>query len=151
MGVTIRFGVLGLWFAQDKVVPIGVGTQPPFRLYKEDDRLFCDVNTYWADGVVAIRHNEVDSFPAGWDWNSNDIGLEIVNGDKMPMFQMYYENPHTIQIQGVFASGNIVFLADPYGLTSVPINSADLGQQIKAFHLPRLFKYPSAMFLGIPN
>jgi hypothetical protein len=151
MGVTIRFGIIGLSFAQDTVEPIGVGTEVPFRLYKKGNRVFCDVNTYWAGGVVAIKHNEVDSLPAGWDWNSNNVGLEIVNPDKTPMFQMYYVDSDTIEIQGVFAAGDMVFLADPYGLTSTPINGPDLNRLLEGFHLPRLFKYPSAMFPSVPN
>lgn len=148
-GATISFGAT---FLGEHPFTIR-GREPPFHVYEENGRVFCDVNTYsvGSEEIIEIKHNVIKSVPHGWDSNSNDKGMEIVNEDWQPVFQMYYETPTHLRIQGIIVAMPMVFLARGNDLRFFAFTSPDLPSAIANFKLNRLFKYPSSVFPGVPN
>jgi hypothetical protein len=146
-------GMKGLSIGQNMGPPLKFGTQVPFRTYVENGRLFCDVVLYGDDPsapAIEIKHNELDAVPRGWDVNTNGtISLEIVDDRYRPRFQMYYQTPTDIVINGLLLSGNMIWIMS-HGL-GYGINNPNLPRALQEFTLTRLFKYPSKVFPGVPN
>lgn len=133
--------------------PFIINGQAPFVLSTENGRLFCDVRIFsiGTNEPIIIQHNQIENLPSGWDANSNENGMEVVNAADQPVFQMYYEGPTVVRIQGIIIAAPYVYLATRDALEWIGFNSPDLPDALKAFRLPRFFKYPSAMFPGVPN
>lgn len=147
----LSFG--GLHLGANGRGPLEVNGQTPFRLHNEKGRLFCDVRIYSLGSrqTIEIKDNMVSPLPPGWDGNSNDDGMEIVNERWEPMFQLFYETPNDIKIQGIIVVPPYVWLAKGEETDTYSFMSPMLPTAIEAFKLNRLFKYPSAMFQGVPN
>jgi hypothetical protein len=130
----------------------------PFYLYMMDGRFYCDFDMYAgdADSPIVVKHNQLAKpLPAGWESNNNDVALEIVNQTKAPVFQMYYDGPNKIVINGLFVAGSFISFAgglkDYPGLLMVPSDSPEVAAKLREFKLDRLFKYPRAVFPGVAN
>jgi hypothetical protein len=151
-GMTLIFGGMKLWdFSQ----PLTVNGIKPLVLSTDNGRVFCDVKilSIGTNEPLIIKHNQIQNMPFGWDANSNDDGMEIVNNANppQPVFQMYYEGLTTIRIQGIVVVPPFIFLATRTALWPLTLDSPNLPDALKTFTLPRFFKYPSAMFPGVPN
>jgi len=151
-GTSFAFGGLEVGLS-GRGVPMLIEGQIPFTVYIEKGRLFCDVKVFslGSHDPITIKHNVIESLPSGWDYNSNDRGLEIVNDAKQPMFQMYYETPTIIRVEGIIVVPPMVFFAQGESLVTIAFASPVLPEAIASFKLDRIFKYPSAMFQGVPN
>jgi hypothetical protein len=151
-GTSFAFGGLHMGLS-DHAPPMLIAGQMPFTIYTEEGRLFCDVKVFslGSHDLITIKHNVIESLPSGWDYNSNDHGMEIVNDARQPMFQMYYEAPTIIRVEGIIVVPTMVFLAQGDSLETISFASPALPEAIARFKLDRIFKYPSAMFQGIPN
>lgn len=57
---------------------------------------------------VWIKHNGWDKFPQGWQVNSNNIALEIVNKDLQPVFQLIKRSPSHIVVYGILSVDDVV-------------------------------------------
>jgi hypothetical protein len=151
-GVILAFG--GIDFHVGGNIPMLINGRIPFWVhFGEGGRLICDVQIYsiGTKQIISIGNNTVDPLPDGWDTNSNDNGMEIVNEDQQPVFQMYYESPTVIRIQGIVVVPPVVILAKGDLTRQIGFNSPALPDAIRSFSLPRFFKYPSALFPGVPN
>jgi hypothetical protein len=156
-GLTVDFGIS----ASNVGTAFVFNGQVPFHIYQEGDRVFCDVKVYSVENrqPIEIKHNELQTLPPGWDSNSNDTGLEVVDEQHRPVFQMYYETPTELRIQGIiFVQPAMVVMVNgedqetfDLSVSHTPEQEAFVLQRISEFHLDRLFKYPSAMFPGVPN
>jgi hypothetical protein len=131
----------------------------PLSLYVLDGRLYCDFDILAGQSraPIVVRHNEIEKpLPPGWMSNNNDVALEIVDQNENPTFQMYYEGPREIVVKGIFAPPEeLVFFAgglnDSGDLVIVHTTSPLLLKELREFKLHRLFKYPRAVFPGVPN
>jgi len=127
---------------------------PGFSCALQKGTLYCDFNVLGRrlSPLISVRHNQLDKpLPPGWMSNNNDVALEIVDQDEDPVFQMYYEGTKEIAINGIFAGHGGVFIAGPKDFTIVTYNSPKLAAFLQTFKLRRLFKYPGAVFPGVPN
>lgn len=112
----------------------------PITLYIDNGKLYADatlLNTNNLSSVV-IKHNVIIDRPQGWKMQSSDSLLEIVDENNNPVFQLIYDTPYHIVINGIFAfpSGG-GYLAnydgDSYLFNTTPPQN---------FKLKRLFIYP---------
>jgi hypothetical protein len=104
----IRAGIPTLIFRSDVRAGKQVGL---FYLYIVDGRFYCDFTIYPNEDIspIVIKHNQLTKpLPIGWDSNSNADALEIVNGQE-PMFQMYYDGPNKIAINGILWQARLFF------------------------------------------
>ena len=116
----------------------------PAILYFENGKPFIDVDLYAPpdEPPVRLRHNVLESKPSQWDMNSDDTGIEVVDGKERPIFQLNYKSPAHLVMYGVFFNGYVSWLASPEGFRSQP----DLDK--KPYPIERLFKYPSSKYNG---
>jgi len=148
----IAFG--GLHIGRVGGFPIVVNGFVPFRVHTgENGQLICDVRIYsiGTKQIVEVKDNVIQNLPDGWDANSNQNGMEIVNENQQPVFQMYYESPTVIRIQGIIVTPPVVWLAKGEDTDMIGFRSPRLPDTIRQFSLPRFFKYPGDMFPGVPN
>jgi hypothetical protein len=126
------------------VEPVLWGGYKPIRLYLDRGTLFADVSLYGGGGQppIELKHNEFVLRRADWDRNFDSVALEIVNESKFPVFQLIYESPYKIIINGVFPLPTGLILAGDYGLS---LNAPFIR---KGFTIQRLFKYPSNQYLA---
>ena len=117
----------------------------PLRIYAEDGLVFVDVMLFQGRDkpTVIIKHSEYNKdLPVGWDLNSKEgEALEIVNENGIPVFQLIYKSPISVEVQGVFSTGTGFFVADHSGIiggTNDPIPRA----------LKPIFKYPAWQHRG---
>lgn len=101
---------------------------------------------------LVLTNNEIGGLPSDWDCNHSANGIEVVNEDLVPIFQLYYKNDTHIVINGAitYANGSetgVVLISESDGLRGrhVPTH---LFEEIKALKLKRLFKYPAWKYPG---
>jgi hypothetical protein len=127
---------------------------PGFSCVLQGGRIYCDFDMLarQVSSPIPVRHNQLGRpLPPGWMSNNNDVALEIVDQDEDPVFQMYYEGPKSIVINGIFATTGGVLIAGSEEFSIVPYQTTDLPAYLETFTLRRLFKYPRAVFPGVPN
>ena len=124
--------------------PFVFGDYKPIRLYLDQGKLFADVSVYAGFGQppIEIKRNEFVLRKPGWDRNFDSTALEVVNESKSPVFQLIYDNPFKIVVNGIFPTPSGLMLAGDYG----DIMNADVIR--KGFTIQRLFKYPSNQYVG---
>jgi len=98
---------------QKPEVPFSINGQNIFTVHIEQRRLYID--TLLFAGIenqeqhifsppVVIRDNAFSSKPDGWKVYQNNMNLEIVNQDGIPVLLMEYKSPYTIIISGLFVT-----------------------------------------------
>lgn len=109
-----------------------------FDLYVENNKLF--INTQLRNGVT-ITHNIYSRRPLGWDVNSNDMALEIIDDKQNPVIQMTYDGLNHVTINGFFPAEE--------GKTLI-INSDGIRWVSNLnYFLKPMFRYPSWEYPGI--
>jgi hypothetical protein len=91
---------------------MGTGPAPFSCTCSKIDRFYCDFDMLAGQTTspVVVRHNQlVKPLPLGWMSNNNDVALEVVNQDEHPIFQMYYDGPDKIVINGIIVMSGWVF------------------------------------------
>jgi hypothetical protein len=115
----------------------------PIAIRVKDDEVLLSVIVW--DGVnaaaVKIQDNEFTVKPDGWDRNSSNDALEIVDRDQNPVLQIYYASATVIVINGIFPCPKSVLYSDEKSLKMLA--KGDRGQPLK-----RLFKYPGWKYKG---
>ena len=114
----------------------------PVKLYEENNRLMVDAELYneKQELVCSIVRSEWQFNPDGrYDRNYNNNAFEIVDGNLMPMLQIYLKESNKIYIGGFFRTDK----GGSIGLTpkGTLLNPLKLVGQVK--EPLRLFKYPS--------
>ncbi|HEY2962550.1 MAG TPA: hypothetical protein VGJ37_09065 [Pyrinomonadaceae bacterium] len=91
-----------------------------------DPRPYVDTKVYSAKlGLVEIKNNRLTTRPEGWDENSSDRLIEIVNEHRIPVFRMVLSAANQIDIEAIFSE-----------------------QESKRWSMVPWFKYPSGEHRG---
>jgi hypothetical protein len=110
-----------------------------------DGQLFLTVDVLSANNQrVRVENNQLKGKPDGWDQNSNDNALEIVDAESQPRLQIIFENEYTVTVSGLFIVGGQVISAGRGGLSITPA-----GAPFGFLALPKLFQYPSWKYPGV--
>lgn len=123
-------------------VPL-LGGYSPITVYLEGNRLYADFEMYAGVGhsPVEIKHNQFVVRLPQWDRNSNQSAFEVVNESLVPVFQLIYDGPNKIRINGIFPMPTGIMLASESGTVFNPLPG-----QMATF--TRIFKYPSWKYPG---
>ncbi len=124
----------------------------PIKLWINDLGEFkVNVELYnWKSGeLIEVISDTLYNLPPRWDRNSNRVAYEIVNEDKLPIFQLIYKDPNTILINGLFATKDNIYIADNKTgrLISKDVFNQFFPRSIH-YHVERLFQYPSLSHPG---
>jgi hypothetical protein len=117
----------------------------PIMIYVKDKRPYVDATLYSGHSVpVQLKGNKLISYPPSWDYNSNEHAIEIVNHELIPVFQVIYNRPNHIIINGIFVVRNSlgafdILVATESGIFMNPTNPT---------LFRRIFKYPSWQHKG---
>jgi hypothetical protein len=140
--IRISFGGTTVSYSADKIIDKKVipfkGMGVDLTAYIEDKILYIDTNIYSGKNkpIIKISKNKMSLLPHKWDYNSTNKALEVVNENKIPVYQLIYLEPNHISISGIFVSGNNILIADKNGL--------HLNPKLPFSYLTeRIFKYPS--------
>jgi hypothetical protein len=114
--------------------------------YMECGKLYVDASLYNGLGAspIEVRHNDFAVLPPNWDRNFNISAFEVVNEERFPIFQMIYEAPNRIHLNGLFFHRGGLFFANGNEFTLNPKLPLELRYE-------RLFKYPSWQHQGEIN
>ncbi len=98
--------------------------------------------------ALELKNNEIRNLPIGWDVNSDDTALEIVNGSGNAVFQLIYEGANNAIVRGVFLR-LIGQQGRPSGWILITDSRAEAfpatdAQIAKMKFFPLLFRYPSS-------
>jgi hypothetical protein len=101
-----------------------------------------DIFTRAGEAPMRIRGNQIQDRPMdwmqpGWDRNSSPNALEIVNEERLPVFQIIYKDQAQAVINGVFVHGEKVTVLDNEQ-TRFGLKGGIASQPIR-----RIFKYPA--------
>ena len=107
------------------------------------------VQAFLLGGVIRLEGDELSRLPAGagWDWNSDESSIEIVDEKEAPIFQMEYKDDRLVVIRGVFADSQGSAIVNDTtiiaGSNPVPDPAA-----IAQSQLAPMFKYPRWKYFG---
>jgi len=120
----------------------------PIIMYVEDNKLYADVKVSGPSGEspIEIKHNEFTVRVPGWDKNSNQSALEVVNQQGFPVFQMIYRNNYEIEINGFISIPGSLVIAQEDGVRIISLK--DLSSTKIPVSIKRIFKYPSWKYPG---
>lgn len=137
-GITVTLPLLTLEKAPFPWEPVKGMDLPVFVIYVENGILFVDVAL--ADGV-AIQRGKLLNVPKGWDANTAEGALEVVDDHRRPVYQMEYVSAGHVVFRGFFfvKSGGAWLIAD--SMIKAPIGALST--------LKPMFKYPSKDFRGV--
>jgi len=145
--ITITFGSNSVSYKTDilrnkKAAPFSVADIKIFA-FIENNTLYADSEIFGGKNQqpIYINKNTLSLLPNGWDFNSTNKALEIVNENKIPMYQLIYKTPNHIEINGVFVAKGGLILANSDGIQFNPPLPIPL-------KLNRIFKYPSFKYDG---
>lgn len=155
--VTLNFGgAITRWPAQfgrdapDRPAPIILPGGRIVIPYVENQRIYVKTQNMFGDPDQSVVMN--NEWPvrlrAGWDKNFNENSFEVVDESHLPVFQIRYLAPDSIEVRGIFVAPNgAVTVAFDNGLTGVAP-----GQKLPPIPSRKAwFKYPSEHFQGILN
>jgi hypothetical protein len=141
-GITVRYPLSAL---KEPKEPFDFNRFKPVRLYVEGRKLYADVSVFGGIGQppIQVKHNNFVVRPLNWDRNSSINAFEVVNENKVPLFQFFYKSRSHIVVNGVFPFPGGLILANENGATiffnpNPPVT----------FTLKRIFKYPSWKYPG---
>ena len=93
----------------------------------------------------------------GWDWNQNERALEIVNDQLLPVFQLMFDQPSHIVVNGVFPiNPHELMVADrcfhapdvPGSIRFVPVPDLPSVVRMPTLSCKRIFKYAAWRYPG---
>jgi hypothetical protein len=123
-----------------------MGLRLPLLIYVKDKKPYVDATVSTGLLVpIELKANKLVGYPPGWDYNSNDRAIEIVNDKQLPVFQLIYNRPNHIVINGIFLVRDTpngppnIYVANEAGITINPTSPDSLR---------RVFKYPSWQHRG---
>lgn len=143
-GITVTQSIA--WIRAHAFVPFLFGSYAPVTVTMKDDKILFDFRVWGGEGKppVEVKNNDFTvRVPVGWDRNSSDNALEVVNADSAPVFQMIRKNLTDIVVNGAFPTPTGVILAG-----SGPTITGARPEDLRNFHLKPLFKYPSWKYPG---
>ncbi|HZE64307.1 MAG TPA: hypothetical protein VE056_10520 [Pyrinomonadaceae bacterium] len=93
----------------------------PVLMYVRNGTLFVDVTFYRPElpYPFEIKNNNYDVIPPDCELNSNEVALEIVDRNKVPILQIIYETPTHIVVNGLFGlppNGSSSLVVDQKGI-----------------------------------
>jgi hypothetical protein len=120
-----------------------------------DNQLFIDADLFTSPGEppMRVRRNEISGRPLkkwedpGWDKQSSESALEIVNQDRFPVLQILYLDNAQVIVNGVFVSGERATILT--NERTVVAQKSELNEFLKHFPIKRLFKYPAWKYKGL--
>lgn len=132
----VNLGTKGVPFnvvaTEDEFLPIYISVDKG-KLYA--DVTLSDLNCAPA---MTLKRNRITLNKTNWDRNMNENALEVVDDKYDPMFQLIYERPDKLRINGIFCtSTHIIYATDDGSLIN---RKSDPPENFK---LKRIFKYPS--------
>jgi len=119
----------------------------PVLMYVRNGTLFVDVTFYRPELPFAfeIKNNNYDVIPPDCELNSNEVALEIIDRNRVPILQIIYETPTHIVVNGLFGlppDGSSSLVIDQKGIRL----SSELGKT--PYAAKRIFKYPAFRYPG---
>ena len=63
--------------------------------------------------TVLITNNTIEGIPLGWDFNSDENSIEIVNPDGMPVFQIIHSSDYDIYVNAIVPSTSADYTTYP--------------------------------------
>jgi hypothetical protein len=116
----------------------------PVRIFEDNGNIYADFTVWGGVGQspIKVRRNEFTVRPVGWDRNSNQNALEVVNANQVPVFQMIYKTESHIVVNGIFPTPGGLLVADEHGVR----REGNLATMPLSIH--RIFKYPSWKYPG---
>jgi len=114
-----------------------------FYAYISGDKICVDTSLYGSkeNSIVLINSNSLSPLTLqNWDDNHNNVALEIVDNNQKPVFQLIYETPFHIIVNGIFPTNNGILYASNLGLQNEAVPLSD-------FQLKPIFRYPSSSHL----
>jgi predicted acylesterase/phospholipase RssA len=123
-----------------------VAEAPAIKVHIERGTLYVDarVFTQRQSGPLELTKNNYSRLPVGWDLNSTETALEVVNEQMQPRLQVIYNSESEIQINGLFGNERQVFAV--FGKKARPVYLTPSGPAFNP--IKRLFKYPSSTYPG---
>ena len=107
--------------------------------------LYLDVDFFAKSDAppMQIRKNELINKPVGWDMNSDDLAMEVVNDRNDPILQLVYPTDNIAVIRSFFTNdmGYVIMSEHKFGI-------GRYGNQRPTNPLSRIFEYPSYRFPG---
>lgn len=79
----------------------------PLRVYLRDQKIKVDAHVYSGSEYLEVKQNQMINKPPLWDENFNDRSVEIVNEKQLPVFQMIFDPPNRVTIDGVFSPKDV--------------------------------------------
>lgn len=120
------------------IPPVLIGELTSLRIYVENGIMYVDM--VLTDGIetAVIKKNTLTNYPSHWQVKFNDSSMEVVNKDRLPVFQMTYVTSSRVLVKGIFeCTDNQVFFLNEGGVT---VPKADVGVALKM--LKPIFTYP---------
>lgn len=118
----------------------------PVFVRVRNGKLYADMTLYnlSCEPVMTLKDNNIALKHANWDRNMSEHALEVVDDQERPMFQLIYERPAKLKINGVFCTSHYIVYSDDHMLggtrRGLPLPSS--------FQLKRIFRYPSWKYPG---
>lgn len=145
-GITLSFNREDL---ENKVInPLMSYGVSPFKIYVRGGKFFVDASVYSGagEGVVEVKQNEFALKDSNWDRNFTDRAVEVVDQYGSPRFQMVFESPSKVRVNGVFpVEGNEVLILSPGRHIIEPAWPSTVPMRTP---LKPIFKYPSWKYSG---
>lgn len=154
--IVIGGSAIGFWedtLTNGPISPMKSDGVELFQLYVLNGHFYVDTKVFVGPGIadVEVRRNEIalnSTKNPAWDRNYTDNAVEIVNQNQIPMFQMIFETPRKVRINGVFRLAyNKLAVYVPGGSQLIELNPREPNQQF-VVPLKPLFKYPSWKYPG---
>ena len=122
--------------------PFNFQDNRPVRVYVENKTLYVDASVFIPETRehFEIKRNNYGGIPSGCDLNATPTAIEIVDSNKVPIFQIVFQGESKVTIKGIFVGPNSTgaIIVDDSG-----VHSSDFPYNIK-----RIFRYPSYQHPG---
>lgn len=118
--------------------PFAIDDYFPIKMTVKDDKFYVNLDIIIEPGKprLKLEYNELSGLPDDWDFNYNLQMLEIVNENKVPVYQVSYEDDNNIVFSGIFMyEGQSLFVNKGEVSFNPPLPYS--------FSIKRIFKYPS--------
>jgi len=137
--------------AAQGAVPGFINGTIPVRTHIKGDQITFSFKSWDAGLPIEVEDNAVTIGNELVDRNFSENAFEVVNKQGDPLFQMIRKNAGSIQINGIFSTGNIS------RITGKPVflwMSDETGMEWKStqperWHLKPIFKYPAWKYPGV--
>jgi hypothetical protein len=147
--VMIRFGNNTFQYEKSQLEntpfePLEVNGYKPLALYLEKNMIYVNAKLYLPETSepFIIIHNDFKEPPPGMDINYNASAIELVNDNKLVVFQMVYQTPTDIRINGIFFAGGGLIFVDEHGIRE------PFEPYTRPYSVKPIFKYPAWQYPG---